>query len=114
MQFFHSGDAPVYAPNSYERAFQDEQGPVDNGWEADGELVRAAYSLHEEDDDWGQAHDLVRNVMDEAARTRLVDTVSGMLLDGVDDHVARQAIDYWKHIDTETGEKIEAKYTQNK
>ncbi len=61
MWFDHTGDRPVYAPNTVEGAtWSDEQGPVDNGWEADGELVRSAYTLRPEDDDFGQAGILVR------------------------------------------------------
>jgi hypothetical protein len=42
---------------------------------ADGEMVRAAYALHPEDDDFGQANTLVNDVMDDAALDRLVETV---------------------------------------
>ena len=108
MQYHHSGNAPVYAPNSYGRSYQDEQGPVDNGWEADGTLVRAAYSLHSEDDDFGQAHTLVREVMGEDERQRLIDTVAGGL-STVIEPVLSNAFQYWKNIDQEVGEAIEAK-----
>ena len=108
MNFFHSGDAPVYAPNSFGRAYQDEQGKVDNGWESDGTLVRSAYSLHAEDDDFGQAHTLIREVMDEAERGRLIDTVTGAL-STVEEPVLSKAFQYWKNIDQEVGETIEAK-----
>lgn len=110
MQFFHSGDAPVYAPNSYGRAYQDEQGPVDNGWESDGELVRSAYSLHAEDDDFGQAHTLVRDVFSEEQRQRLVQTVTGTLRGGVVEPVLSRVFQYWKNIDQEVGENIEKEY----
>ena len=109
MQFHHSGNAPVYAPNSYGRAYQDAQGPVDNGWEADGEMVRAAYTLHAEDDDFGQAHTLVREVYTEEERQGLVETVSGALLAGVEEPVLSNAFQYWKNIDQEVGEAIEKK-----
>lgn len=109
MEFFHSGDAPVYAPNSFGRAYQDTQGPVDNGWEADGALVRAAYTLHAEDDDFGQAHTLVREVMGEDERARLVQTVVGSL-GGVVEPVLSRVFQYWKNIDQETGENIEKAY----
>lgn len=112
MSFFHTGDAPVYAPNSYGRAYQDEQGRVDNGWEADGTLVRAAYTLHAEDDDFGQAHTLVREVMDEAARERLVETVTGTLLGSVEEPVLSNVFQYWKNIDQEVGEAIERSYRE--
>ena len=112
MQFSHSGAAPVYAPNSFGRAYQDEQGPVDNGWESDGELIRAAYSLHAEDDDFGQAHTLVREVYSDAERDRLVETVAGGL-SGVIEPVLSNAFQYWKNIDQETGERIEQAVRRN-
>ncbi len=82
MTYHHSGAAPVYAPNSFGRGYSDEEGPVAEGWEADGEMVRQAYVLHTEDDDWTQAGTLVRDVFDDAARARFVQTVAGAL-DGV-------------------------------
>ena len=106
MQYHHSGDAPVYAPNSFGRAYQDEQGPVENGWEADGTMVRAAYTLHAEDDDWGQAHTLVRKVYNDEQRARLVETVAGSLA-GVQDPVLGRVFEYWRNIDPEVGNAIE-------
>src|SRR5690606_29916246 len=38
-----SGNAPVYAPSSHDREWADEAGPVADGWEADGTMVRSAY-----------------------------------------------------------------------
>ena len=114
MQYHHTGAAPVYSPNSYGRAFQDEQGPADNGWEADGEMVRAAYTPHAEDDDFGQAHTLVREVFTEDQRGRLVETVTGALLGGVEEPVLSRAFDYWKQIDAEVGAAIEAAYWQQR
>ncbi len=112
MQFHHSGNAPVYAPNSFGRAYQDTQGKVDNGWEADGAMVRAAYTLHAEDDDFGQAGTLVREVFDDAQRDRLVETVSGALGDVIEP-VLSNAFQYWKNIDQEIGERIEAAVKAN-
>ena len=106
MEFFHSGDAPVYAPNSFVRAYQDEQGPVDNGWESDGEMVRAAYTLHAEDDDFGQAGTLVREVFSDEEREEFVNTVAGAL-GGVIEPVLSRAFEYWKNVDQEIGERIE-------
>ena len=54
-------------------------------WHADGEMVRTAYTLRPEDDDWGQAGTMVREVLDDAARARLVDNIVGHLLNGVSD-----------------------------
>jgi catalase len=82
---------------------------VDNGWEADGDMVRAAYTLHAEDDDFGQPGALVREVMSEADRNRLVATVSGGLSSGLKPEVLQRALDYWKKIDAGVGKRIEEK-----
>src|SRR5699024_10377184 len=105
MEFLHSGDAPVYAPNSYGRGYQDAQGPVENGWESDGEMVRAAYTLHAEDGDFVQPGILVREVFDDAQREGLVETVSGAL-STVEEPVLSKAFQYWKNVDQAIGERI--------
>ncbi|SNU00931.1 catalase [Ruaniaceae bacterium KH17] len=114
MEFHHSGAAPVYAPNSYGRAYQDEQGPVDNGWESDGEMVRSAYTLHSKDDDFGQAHTLIREVYSQEQRDALVETVVGSLLGGVEEPVLSRVFQYWTNIDAEVGAAIEAGYNAAK
>jgi len=70
--------------------------------------VRSAYTLHAEDDDWGQAGTMVRDVMDDAARDRLVSNVVGHLLDGVTEPVLQRAFEYWHNVDKSVGDKIEA------
>src|SRR3546814_11836243 len=47
MAYDHSGSAPVYATNSGGRSWSDETGPIEDGWEADGEMVRNAYRSEE-------------------------------------------------------------------
>lgn len=99
---------PTYIPNSMGRGHSTFQGPVAEGWEADGEMVRQAYVLHAEDDDWTQAGMLVRDVFDDAQRDRFVDTVAGAL-GGVREDVLERAFVYWKNVDAETGKSIEEK-----
>ena len=110
MQYHHSGNAPVYAPNSYGRSYEPEA-TVDNGWEADGAMVRAAYTLREDDSDWVQANALVRGVYNDEQRARLVDTVVGSLGDVVEP-VLSNVFQYWKNIDQQVGEAIEAQYNE--
>jgi catalase len=99
---------PVYAPNSYGGPKADPSRTDDAGlWAADGEMVRSAYTLRDDDDDFGQAHTMVREVLDDDARERLVSNVAGHLLDGVSDKVLARAFQYWKNIDQEIGERIE-------
>ncbi|MDR8018786.1 catalase [Nesterenkonia aerolata] len=108
MWYDHTGDRAVYAPNTVEGStWSDEEGPVDNGWEADGELVRQAYTLRSDDDDFGQPGILVREIFDDAQRDRLVETVSGALSDGVQEPVLSNAIQYWKNVDATIGQRIE-------
>jgi catalase len=108
MRYEHSGAAPVYAPNSFGRPHADETGPVENSWESDGELVRSASTLHVEDDDFGQAGALVREVWDDAARDRFVETVSDILVT-VREPVLSNAFQYWRNVDEATGARIEAR-----
>ncbi len=107
MTFDHAGSAPVYAPNSDGRSYADHEGPVSEGWEADGEMVRQAYVLHADDDDWSQAGQLVRDVFDDGDRDRFVATVSGGLT-GVRADVRERAFQYWRNVDDEIGQRIEA------
>jgi catalase len=46
-------------------------------------MMRTAYNLRAADDDWGQAGTLLRDVMDDAERERLVSNVAGHLRNGV-------------------------------
>jgi catalase len=109
MTYHHSGNAPVYAPNSGGRPWADQTGSVDDGWQADGEMVRSAYALRPEDDDFTQPGTLVRKVFNDAQRSALVDTVAGSLLGGVREPVLSRAFEYWRSIDGETGRRIEDK-----
>ncbi|MEU2198958.1 catalase [Isoptericola sp. NPDC019482] len=99
---------PVYTPNSVGGAHAD--GPAldaERGWASDGEMVRAAYETHQADDDFGQAGTLVRDVMDDAARGRLVDNVVGHLLNGVSEPVLERAFAYWRSVDPAVGRSVE-------
>jgi catalase len=76
---------PVYAPNSHGGPSADTATYDDGaGWNAGGDMVRSPYVQHAEDDDWGQPGTMVREVLDGAARDRLV---SGHLLNGVTEPV---------------------------
>ena len=99
---------PVYAPNSYGGPLADPARTDDGGtWHSDGEMVRTAYTLRPEDDDWGQAGTLVRDVLDDAARARLVNNVVGHLLNGVSEPILLRAFEYWRNVDKNLGDRIE-------
>jgi catalase len=98
---------PVYAPNSYGGPAADAQRfPYVEKWEASGEFIRAAYTLRSDDDDWGQPGTLVREVLDDAARERLVSNIAGHLKAGVSKPVLQRAFDYWRSVDGDLGERV--------
>ncbi|KTD72951.1 catalase [Legionella tucsonensis] len=99
---------PVYAPNSKGGPKADSsRNPEVATWEAHGEFVRAAYTLRKDDNDFGQANTLVRKVMDDEARNRLISNVVGHLKNGVTEPVLKRVFEYWKKIDQQIGEDIE-------
>ncbi len=110
MRFDPSRVAAPYAPNSKggPAAAADRYDDPSAGWQTGGEMVREAYSLHREDDDFGQAGTMVRHVLDDAARDRLVSNITGHLLDGVSDPVLERAVQYWRNVDKDLGDRIAA------
>ncbi|MFE0625594.1 catalase [Streptomyces sp. NPDC058864] len=109
MRYEPARTAAPYAPNSVGgpeadiRRFGDPA-----GWEVAGNMVHEPYKLHREDDDFGQAGTMVRKVLDDAARDRLVSNVSGHLKNGVSAPVLARAVEYWRNIDKEVGDRIAA------
>ena len=98
---------PVYAPNSKGGPQADgERFPEVAIWEASGDFIRAAYTLHAEDDDYGQAGTLVRKVMDDQQRDRLVSNIVGHLKAGVSEPVLQRAFEYWRNVDKTIGDRI--------
>ncbi|HNP37828.1 MAG TPA: catalase [Woeseiaceae bacterium] len=98
---------PVYAPNSYGGPKADPARADEAGlWHADGDMVRKAYTLRRDDDDFGQAGTLVRDVMDDAARDRLVGNIVGHLSAGVSAPVLERALEYWRNVDKNLGDRI--------
>ena len=57
-----------------------------------GEFIYAAYTKRKDDDDFGQACTLVRKVMDDAQRDRLVSNVVGHLKNGATKPVLERAL----------------------
>jgi catalase len=98
---------PVYAPNSKGGPQADgKRYPQVEVWLASGDFIRAAYTLRKDDNDFGQAGTLVRKVMDNAQRDRLVSNVVGHLKKDVSEPVLQRAFEYWRNIDKEIGDRI--------
>ena len=100
---------PVYAPNSYGGPEADPACiDIAGLWYADGEMMRRAYTLHREDDDFGQAGTMVRHVLNDDARERLISNIVGHLSDGVSARVLERAFDYWRKVENNLGDRIAA------
>ncbi|MEU2789491.1 catalase [Streptomyces sp. NPDC007100] len=111
MRYEPSSAARPYAPNSYGGPAADTRNFGDPaGWHSAGEMVREAYKLRRDDDDWGQAGTQVRQVLDDAARGRLVDNIVGHLSQGVSRPVLLRALQYWRNVDKALGDRIAARF----
>ncbi|OLR89686.1 catalase [Actinokineospora bangkokensis] len=103
---------PVYAPNSYGGPHADaaRAGEALTTYGIEDEVVRSAYAPHAEDDDWGQAGTLVREVMDDAQRDRLVSNIVGHAGDGVSRPVLERVFEYWRNVDKAVGDRVAAAF----
>ena len=105
---FNSPETPVYAPNSYGGPHADEEtygNPV--GWDSSGPQLRAVTSRHAEDSDFVQPGIMYREVLDDAARERLVNNIAGHAADGVTEEVLVRVFEYWGNVDAELGKRVE-------
>jgi catalase len=98
---------PVYFPNSKggPRAYPERYAPP--SWYTEGEIMRTAFEAHAEDDDFGQVGTLVRNVLDDAARDRLVANTVTQLRNGVTEPVLQRAFAYLRKVDQKYGDRVE-------
>jgi catalase len=98
----------VYAPNSFNGpAAAPERFGTDPSWWVSGEIVRAAYEAHREDDDFVQANAMVNKAMDTAAQDRLVNNIVGHVLQGVQEPVLSRVFEYWHNVDKAIGDRVE-------
>jgi catalase len=105
---FKPASAPVYAPNSFGGPVADPAAAAEPNWENDGALVRSAATLHSEDDDFGQAGTLYREVYTPEAKQRLLETLTGAV-GGVQSPVIKErAIQYWTSVDATLGALLRA------
>ena len=103
----HNPADPVYAPNSFGGpAAAPEIFGQDPSWQVSGEILRSANVLHRDDDDFGQAGTLYRDVLDDAARERLVANIAGHVKGGVEEPVLSRVFDYWTKVDASLGSRV--------
>ena len=106
---FSDATARVYTPNSYDGPVADPARAGEGSWETDGSLIRAAQTLHSEDDDFGQAGTLYREVFDDGAKARLVEVLVGQYGALTVDVIKARFIQYWTSVDAGLGAQIVAR-----
>ena len=103
---FNDAAHRTYHPNSFGATGGPEADPTvahEANWEADGELVRSAATLHAEDDDFGQAGTLYREVFDGEQRARFLETLTGQGRSITIDRIRERFFQYWTNVDAELG-----------
>jgi catalase len=106
MRYQHSGDQPVYAPNSYGGPAADPETFRDPSYRLSGEIIRSAYSRHREDDDFGQPGTLYREVLSETDREHLAANIVGHASAGLDPEVTARVVEYWRQVDGDLGARV--------
>jgi catalase len=107
MQFSYNDAASrVYTPNSFGGPAADPARAGEGSWETDGEMIRAAQTLHSEDDDFGQAGTLYREVFTDESKARFLETLVGQYNGLTVDRIKDRFIWYWTSVDSDLGAKI--------
>ncbi len=102
---YRNAPDPVYAPNSFGGPKADPA-VAEPSFDVSGEIVRAAYTKHREDDDFGQAGTMYRRVLDAEAQSRLASNIAGHLGNGVTGDVLARALEYWRQVDEDLGARV--------
>ena len=106
---FNDPSEPVYAPNTVGGAHADPERAAESpGWESDGEMVRAAATLHAEDDDFGQARALYTKVMDADEKQRLAANIAGHVSQVTRDDLRERVFEYWTNVHPDLGAAVKA------
>jgi catalase len=107
MRYIHSGNQPVYAPNSYGGPKADAEQYPDPSWFVNaGEIMRTAYVAHAEDTDFIQPGNLYRNTLSDTDREHLVNNIVGHMSEQVERPVQERALKLWYQVDKDLGTRI--------
>jgi catalase len=106
MRYENYGD-PVYAPNTVGGPAADPSLYEGEGYEIAGEIVRSAYRLHAEDDDYGQPRALYENVLSDGDRTNLTGNIVGHASKPeVTAEMKARIVEYWRNVAKDLGDNV--------
>jgi catalase len=107
MRYRHNGNQPVYAPNSYGGPQADTERYPEPSWFTSGEIMRTAYTLHAEDNDFVQPGNLYRHVLSDTDRDHLVSNIVGHMSQGVERFIQERTVNnYWYQVDPDLGARV--------
>jgi catalase len=106
MRYENYGD-PVYAPNTVGGPQADPSLYEGESYGITGEIVRAAYTLHSQDDDYGQPRALYDNVLSDTDRANLAGNIVGHASrPEVTDEMKARVVEYWRNVAKELGDNV--------
>jgi len=106
MRYANRGD-PVYAPNSAGGPVADPQPWRDDAYQVTGEIMRSAYTLRADDDDFGQPRSLWERVMTDTDRDHLVANICAHAgAPEVTTDTKARVVEYWRHVHPELGAQV--------
>ncbi|MDY7102439.1 MAG: catalase [Actinomycetota bacterium] len=106
MRYDNPGD-PVYAPNSMGGPAADpERFGEKFHMGVTGEIVRAAYTAHAEDDDFTQPRALWEHVLSDTDRANLVSNIVGHASQDVEKDMQKRVVEYWTNVHPELGNGV--------
>ncbi|MFI9555870.1 catalase [Nonomuraea endophytica] len=98
---------PVYAPNSVNGPAADPAPYAGADYHVAGEIIRSAYTLHADDDDYGQPRALWENVLSETDREHLVGNIVGHAsAPEVTAEMKKRVVEYWSNIHKDLGQGV--------
>jgi catalase len=106
MRYDNPSD-PVYAPNTVGGPAADPQLWAGESYEVAGEIIRSAYRLHADDDDFGQPRTLWEKVLSDTDRANLVtNIVAHASAPEVTAEMKSRVVEYWRHIHKDLGDRV--------
>jgi catalase len=106
MRYDNPAD-PVYAPNSFGGPAADPELWRGSDYHVAGEIVRSAYTLHAQDDDFGQPRALWDAVMSDTDRDHLVANITGHAsAPEVSSQTKARVVEYWRDVHPELGARV--------
>src|SRR5258708_8933801 len=106
MTYLNPGD-PVYAPNTVGGPVADPELWKGDSYALAGEIIRSAYTLHSQDDDYGQPRALWEKVLSDTDKDHLVsNVVEHASAPEVTADMKVRVVEYWRNIAKDLGDRI--------